>query len=156
MNTVGTDEKLIEVLNDLVKINNDRVSGYEKAADESKDLDVDLRTIFRQMADDSRSYNADLIERIQDLGGQTEGGTTAMGKLYRAWMDVKVTFSGNDRKAILSACEFGEDAAQRAYTDALGTDADMDTETRQLIASQKADLKRSHDLIKTYRDAGRE
>jgi hypothetical protein len=33
-------------------------------------------------------------------------------------MDVKVSFSGNDRQAILESCEFGEDAAQKAYKDA--------------------------------------
>lgn len=154
MNSVQTDE-LVEVLNDLVRINNDRISGYEKASDESKDLDADLRTVFRQMIDESRKYNAELTTRIHELGGEAEDGTTAMGKLYRAWMDVKATFSGNDRKAILESCEFGEDAAQKAYTDALAADADMDTETRQLIAAQKADLKKSHDLIKTYRDSAK-
>ena len=41
-----TNEKLIEVLNGLIEINHDRVNGYEKAIEETKDLDVDLRAIF--------------------------------------------------------------------------------------------------------------
>ncbi len=40
-------EALLEVLNDLVKINNDRIAGYERAISESKDLDVDLKTILK-------------------------------------------------------------------------------------------------------------
>jgi uncharacterized protein (TIGR02284 family) len=145
--------ELTEVLNDLIKINTDRVTGYEKAADESKDIDIDLQAIFHKMADESRQYVAELSNRVDELGGETETGNTAMGRLYQAWMDVKATFSGKDRHAILASCEYGEDAAQKAYTDALASDADMDTVTRQLITTQKAALKTSHDLIKRYRDA---
>ena len=67
-------------------------------------------------------------------------------------MDVKATFTGKDRHAILASCEYGEDAAQKAYRDALASDADIDTATRQLITTQQAALKTSHDLIKKYRD----
>ena len=150
MTTMTTE--LTEVLNDLIKINNDRITGYEKAADESKAVDVDLTAIFSRMADESRKYVAELTTRVNELGGETESGNTTMGKLYQAWMGVKATFTGKDRKAILSSCEYGEDAAQKAYRDALATDADLDTETRQLITTQQAALKTSHDLIKKYRD----
>ncbi len=153
MTTMTTE--LVEVLNDLIKINNDRIDGYHKAAAETKNIDVDLPAIFNAMADESRKYAAELTSRVTELGGESETGTTNMGKLYRAWMDVKATFTGKDRTAILASCEFGEDAAQRAYRDALASDADIDTETRQLIASQKAALKDSHDLIKKYRDANK-
>ena len=152
--TTATSE-LTEVLNDLVKINNDRITGYEKAADESRDIDIDLHKIFNSMADESRKYVAELTNHINRMGGESEGGSTAMGKLYRAWMDVKATFTGKDRVAILASCEFGEDAAQKAYRDALASDADIDTETRQLITNQQASLKKSHDLIKKYRDANK-
>jgi uncharacterized protein (TIGR02284 family) len=68
-------------------------------------------------------------------------------------MDVKATFSGSDRKAILASCEFGEDAAQRAYDEALASDAEMSTEIRQMIMDQKTSLKKSHDQIKRMRDS---
>ncbi len=42
-------------------------------------------------------------------------GTTEMGKIYRAWMDVKAVFTGENRHTILSNCEAGEDATQKAY-----------------------------------------
>ena len=40
------NEKVIGILNDLIRINNDRVVGYEKAIEEVEDLDVDLKTRF--------------------------------------------------------------------------------------------------------------
>ena len=148
-----SNEKLVEVLNDLVEINNDRIVGYEKAADETKEVDVDLQAIFHKMADESRKYKSELVNEVRRLGGEPSTGTTNSGKIYRVWMDVKATFTGKDRQAILENCEFGEDAAQKAYKLALESDADIDVDTRQLITSQQSSLKTSHDLIKKYRDA---
>ncbi len=147
-----TNEKTAEVLNDLIRINNDRIEGYNKAADETESQDVDLQAIFRQMSAESRSYVNDLSKYVVNSPSSPETDTTLKGKIYRAWMDVKATFTGKDRKAILASCEFGEDAAQKAYDTALSSDAELSTEIRQLIMDQKTSLKRSHDRIKKLRD----
>ena len=147
-----TNEKLVEVLNDLIRINNDRITGYEKAAEEARDVDVDLRATFTKMAEESRQYAAELTQQVVSLNGEPATGTTNSGKIYRVWMDVKATFSGTSRQAILENCEFGEDAAQKAYDSALKSDAEMNADIRQLITTQKSSLKTSHDVIKKYRD----
>lgn len=150
-----TTTELTEVLNDLIKINYDRIEGYRKAAEESKEYDIELHPLFQRMADQSRLHVSELTQHVRAMGGEAESGSTTMGKIYRAWMDVKATFTGKDRTGIIAACEFGEDQAQKAYDEALATDADMDTETRQLITSQKETLQKSHDTIRALRDAGR-
>ncbi len=148
-----TNEKTAEVLNDLIRINNDRIEGYERAAKETKSEDADLQALFRQMTAESRSYVTDLKKYVMGSGEDPAEGTTPSGKIYRAWMDVKAAFTGKNRKAILASCEYGEDAAQKAYDTALSSDADLTTVVRQLIMDQKASLKRSHDRIKQLRDA---
>ncbi|MEP6513292.1 MAG: PA2169 family four-helix-bundle protein [Parafilimonas sp.] len=145
--------ELTNVLNDLVRINNDRIEGYEHAMDEAKNIDVDLQAIFQRMIEESRKYKSELVQAIQSRGGEADSNeTTNSGKVYRVWMDLKNAFTGKDRKSVLESCEFGEDAAQKAYQHALESDAVMDTDIRQLISKQKAELKSSHDLIKSYRD----
>jgi uncharacterized protein (TIGR02284 family) len=146
-------EALAEVLNDLIRINNDRIAGYERAISESKDLDVDLKTVFEGMVKESEQYRNELVAEIQKMGGEVATDTTLSGKVYRAWMDVKATFTGASRKAILENCEFGEDAWRRAYEAALSSDAEMAADVRQMITSQYNSEKSSHDLIKKYRDA---
>lgn len=149
--------QLVDVLNDLILINNDRIVGYEKAL---KGLDgpaLDLRNIFTEMAGQSREYVQQLSSEISDLGGEVSDGTTNSGKIYRAWMDIKATFSGDDRQTALNNCEFGEDAAQKAYKDALNDDdTQLSGSVRQLITDQKSKLKVSHDKIKAMRDANKE
>lgn len=141
-----------EILNDLIEINNDRIAGYEKAIEELKAEDADLKALFVKMVGESHTYKMALATEVQTLGEDIETGTTNSGKIYRAWMDVKAVFTGHDRKTILSNCEFGEDAAQKAYKTAL-TNEDLSANLRTLITDQKASLRVSHDEIKALRDA---
>jgi uncharacterized protein (TIGR02284 family) len=153
---MATNEKLIEVLNGLIEINNDRVNGYEKAIEETKDQDADLVDIFRNNADNSSRYASQLSNIVTNLGGAPADGTTNSGKLYRVWMDVKTIFTGHDRLSILELCEYGEDAAQKAYRVALTSEADMDANTRKIITEQQSRLNASHYIIKNYRDSQKE
>lgn len=149
---MAQNKEVIEVLNDLIKINNDRTAGYTRASEDTKVVDVDLRTIFERLADESRQNAIELTSQVGRLGGEPATGTTAAGKIYRAWMNVKDMFTGKDRHALLASCEYGEDAAQRAYEDALTADAPLPTDITQLVTSQKASLRNAHDMIKRYRD----
>lgn len=147
-----SSNEINEVLNDLIKINNDRIEGYDKAIQNAKTIDIDLQTIFSKMKSQSIKYIAELHNKVLQLGGQAETGTTLSGKIYRAWMDVKATFTGKDRISLLDACEFGEDAAQRAYTEALNEEG-LPMDITDIIREQKASLRLSHDEIRAMRDA---
>jgi uncharacterized protein (TIGR02284 family) len=146
------NEKLVGVLNDLVRINNDRIVGYEKAIDELKPEDEDLKTLFRRYTTESKQFVTELNTEVAHFGGTTTDGTTNSGKIYRVWMDLKTVLTGKDRKAILENCEFGEDAAQKAYDLALNADVELEPTLRELIVQQKAILRRGHDEVKKLRD----
>lgn len=105
------------------------------------------------MVDQSQGLKQDLVAEVSKLGGEVSDGTTNAGKIYRAWMDVKATFTGNDRQTALNNCEFGEDAAQKAYNQALKNEDLTNHSARQLVSDQKDKLKTSHDIIKGLRDA---
>lgn len=141
-----------ETLNDLIQINNDRVAGYEKAIEELKPEDSDLKALFVKMIGESHQYKLALATAVQGTGTDLETGTTTSGKIYRAWMDVKAVFTGHDRKTILNNCEAGEDAAQKAYKSALQEEG-LSAYTRSLVEEQKAALRVSHDEIKALRDS---
>jgi uncharacterized protein (TIGR02284 family) len=152
--TTTTTKETIEVLNDLVAINNDRIVGYEKALDETKDADQDLKILFALMIDESRKIRLDLANEVQALGGEYDRGTTPSGKLYRAWMDMRAVFTGHNRYNVLANCERGEDAAQNAYKEALDENHVPDY-IRTMLSKQKQTLRASHDKIKSLRDAAK-
>jgi len=145
------NKETIEILNDLIQIQNDRIKGYSRAIDELKEGDEDLKTLFAGMIDESRNIRMVLGQEVQALGGNMDEGTTNSGKIYRSWMDVKALFTGHSRHTVLENCEFGEDAAQKAYKMALSED-DLPSFLRETLMDQKQTLKASHDEIKALRD----
>ena len=144
-------KETIEVLNDLIQINNDRITGYEKAIRETKAEDEDLKILFATMIAESHRNKIALATEIQTMGAEVENGTTTSGKIYRAWMDVKAVFAGHDRHTILANCEAGEDAAKKAYRTALEHEA-LPAYIRELLVQQEGALLASHDEIKSLRD----
>ena len=90
-------KEIIEVLNDLIQINNDRIVGYEKAIRESKPEDNDLKILYASMIAESHRMKIALATEVQTFGAEIEQGTTTSGKIYRTWMDVKAIFTGHDR-----------------------------------------------------------
>ncbi|NLA61625.1 MAG: PA2169 family four-helix-bundle protein [Bacteroidales bacterium] len=145
-------EKQARILNDLVLINNDRVVGYEKAIEELKKDDADLKILFREKINQSNNFKTELSEEITKIGHKTETGTTNAGKIYRVWMDVKTFFGGAERKVILDNCVDGEDAAVTSYDDAL-TSEGLTTEIRSLLTRHLAELKISFNRVKALKDA---
>ena len=144
-----------ETLNDLIRINNDRVEGYSKAAAQAKDQD--LQSLFSQFVQQSRQFANELRGLVNSRYGSEDNDkrvtdeTTASGKIYRAWMDVKDKFTGGTRKSVLASCEFGEDAAQKAYKSALEDD-DLDPDVRSVTERQKSELLEAHNQVKRMRD----
>jgi uncharacterized protein (TIGR02284 family) len=148
-----SNEKLIDILNGLIQINNDRIEGYERAANEIRDtLHAELKSLFFKMAEDSRNYKNDLTDAVIGLGGDPAHSTTMSGKVYRVWMDVKAAFAGDDIKAALESCEYGEDVALKAYQEALQAEVAWPSNVSALVSTQRQELRNSHDKIKQYRD----
>lgn len=149
----NTNEKTVKLLNGLIEINNDRIVGYEKGAKEIND--EELKSLFLEMANDSRQYRSELITEVISLGGSPAEGNTTAGKVYHAWMDIKAALSGKDTKTIVSSCEFGEDAALEAYDDVLKAD-DLSVKSNTIVSKQREHIKKAHDKIKMIRDYAKE
>ncbi|RPD38235.1 PA2169 family four-helix-bundle protein [Chitinophaga barathri] len=140
------------ILNDLIAIHNDRIAGYQTALKELKTDDTDLERLFTGMIGESQDIRETLAAEVRSAGGDVERGTTVAGRIYRAWMDVKAAFTGNDRKTVLANCEAGEDAAQNAYKMALKEDG-LPSYLREVLTSQMQSLRASHDEVRALRDA---
>lgn len=146
--------KTIEILNDLILINNDRIEGYERALKEieESESDADLLPMFLRFIDDSRRYKVELGTEIAAFGKSMGTGTTIPGKLHRAWITIKENFTGHDRHSILEECEFGEDAIKKAYEEAL-TDEVLAAYIREMLMEQLIELREAHDEVKELRDS---
>jgi uncharacterized protein (TIGR02284 family) len=147
-------EKTIEVLNDLILINNDRIEGYEKAIKEIEEDDDnrDLLPVFLRCIDESRRFKMELGGEVEVLGKDIESGTSTGGKLHRAWIDIKEAFTGHDRYSLLEECELGEDAIKKSYRNAI-EDQDLPLYIHEMLVDQQEILMDAHDEIKDLRDS---
>jgi len=147
-----TSEKSVDVINDLIKINNDRSAGFEKAAQDLKNGNGELIAVFNRLAGESREYANELTGIARQYYGDVAEGTSTSGDLHRAWISIKSTFTGNDAAAILDECERGEDAAKSAYKDALDESNELTFEVAGVLQRQQEGIIAGHDLIKNLRD----
>ena len=70
------------------------------------------------------------------------------GKIYSAWRELKVAFSGKTQKAIIAYSLYNELIALYAYEAALDKNIEMEKDTRQLIEKQESELRKINDEIK--------
>jgi uncharacterized protein (TIGR02284 family) len=144
-------EKTIDVLNNLIQINNDRIEGYETASKETKD--EELKDMFDEFIANSEKCKTELSAEVISLGGTPTESTKVTGKFFRVWMDMKAALTGNDRKNILDSCEYGEDVAKKTYQTTLEENSeDLSLDQQSMIQSQLVMLKEDHDSIKSMRD----
>lgn len=141
----------IEILNDLIEINNDRIEAYKLALKDLKEEDKALSPLFNRMIDESKRNIIVLSKEVDILGGEAENGTSLEGKIYRAWMNVRIAFAGKTKHHILQNCEINEDASLDAYRSAMQCE-DLSGYLREIISDQLDALLHSHDSIKKVRD----
>jgi uncharacterized protein (TIGR02284 family) len=114
--------------------------------------DQELKTFFSEEASHRGRYAVELENALSTVSGKKikEGGTAA-GTVHRAWGQVKGNLGGSDH-TLLETAEKGEDAAKKAYADALKI-SDIPAPIRTLLEKQKVYIHHSHNKVKAFRDS---
>lgn len=116
------EQKMIDILNSLVEVHNDRIEGYQIALKESEKAfleEGDLQRLFTSFIVTSENCKDSLINEITKHGGNPVNGTNTLSKMYRKWMDIKFALTCNDRYTILKSCEHGEGIALEIYNNVI-------------------------------------
>ena len=147
--------KITAVLNDLLKINNDRIALYQKTVDQTGNIDSYLQDVFSNIITEAICFRQQILQKIKQLDGNVKNNSTLFGKVYSAWFDLKVAFVYNTQKTIIASYLYNEDVALHIYNVALNMHADMPAEVHQLIEKQRSALQENYDTIKKYRETSR-
>ncbi len=144
-----TTGKTEEVLNKLLRINNDRVDYYQKASKKTDELN--LKTALNNMAVESEKNVSALAREITKSGNEPfESGLTSRSTFYHLRMKMKSLFTGSGSQAILDSCAPGENTIQTAYRVAISSN-DLTMQARQLVRNQQAALKALYDILITVK-----
>ncbi|MDF2515861.1 MAG: hypothetical protein K0R59_1157 [Sphingobacterium sp.] len=142
------------IINDIIKINNDRIEGYHKAIELAHNHGLhELEADFRKYIEQSESFITELTPYVKLEGEEPTDSTMLSGKLFRTWMGIKATIAGNDKKSLLESCEKGEDAFKATYKKILEDDDDtLSPSVKNVLTIQLNKQLEAHDNIKMLRD----
>ena len=137
------------VLLGVIKTLEDGQKGFADIGEQLKD--DSLKRYFLAESLKRANFRAELENELHRAGMSDvkESGTTA-GAMHRAWGDLKAKLGGGDH-SLLDTAEQGEDAAKKAYKEAL--DKELPLPIRQLLSEQQSHVLSCHDFVKSRRDA---
>jgi uncharacterized protein (TIGR02284 family) len=148
-------KKILEVLNDLIRINKDREAGYSKMSRDLTPAEHNLRSAFERKAQESRNNISQLEHMVEEINEQLPGDYSyqigeaekdRVGRIYRMWSEVKDFFTGKDRPSVLKSCAEGEEKAKTCYENALN-EVELPREIYSLIDAQKTSIDASQQEI---------
>lgn len=154
-------KRILDVLNDLIKINKDREESYAKASRELTPAEHNLRGIFERKAQESRNNVVQLEHKAQEIRGrldndapedgsdgtnEKEESKNETGSLNIFWESVKDFFTGNEKSSLVKSCLDGDKAIAKCYEDLLQKQ-EIPDDVSELLLSQKKTLDESRDLM---------
>ena len=149
--TDGSDKnkEMEGVLLNVIKVLNDGQKGFADIGEHLKD--DQLKRYFLAESLKRASFRAELENDLHRAGmADIKESGTLSGTLHRSWGDLKAKLGGGDH-TLLETAEAGEDAAKKAYKEAL--EKDLPLPIRQTLTTQQAHILTSHDYVKSHRDA---
>ncbi|MCW3093535.1 MAG: family four-helix-bundle protein [Ferruginibacter sp.] len=145
MNSI--QQEFSEIIGDLIRINKIRIECYYKLTVEDNESSDELKELFEYKAIKVQNNNEELLELLT----WNDSLPIPPGRIFLDWNKTKKMLSSENGKAVLSFCEWGEEAALEAYKSALISGA-LDPIARRVIMDQKYSLQSSHNQIKKYLD----
>lgn len=144
----SSTQDYVSTLNDLIETCKDGEQGYRKAAENVQR--PDLQGVFREYASQRAQFANELQLQVERMGGKPETSGTVGGAMHRGWMDVKGTVTKKDDHNLLEEAERGEDAAMKAYQEALGKD--LPSDIRSVVEHEYQLVQKAHNQIRSMRD----
>lgn len=143
--------EMIEILNNLITLCNDRLYGYTHAENETEAFD--LKALFFHLASTSKSCKVELSKEVKALGGSVSRKTSTTGVFYRIWGHIKKTIDAKDRRVILISCEFVECLVINTYDEVLETKAPyFNNKQLSMLQSHKTLLQTDQKYLNSFND----
>ena len=135
-----TLEDTIHNLNDLTETCKDGELGYDTAAENVRNTQLD--SVFRDYAKQRSHFARELQAEVERLGGKSLVSGTLGATLFRGWIHLKAALSDGDGGAIVAACESGEEVAVGAFE--LVKNTNITGPARLLVEKQDRQIKEAH------------
>ncbi|PKB00571.1 uncharacterized protein (TIGR02284 family) [Flavobacteriaceae bacterium MAR_2009_75] len=150
---MNADVKSIEnKLQEVIDKNEDAVKGFEKAAENSKE--VSTKNYFLGRIENRKSFLTQLKNAVPELqlGNEKIEGTTA-GAAHRTWMDVKAFFSGDNDESMLEEAVRGDKSAIKEYSEVIA-ETQVPARVKEILREQRSTIQNdleTSDILEDFR-----
>ena len=142
-------EKVKATLSKLIDFLRDSHQGFTEIGKHIKDDQA--RLFFMKETQARANFAGELENELHRLGVKdVEQSGMVSSKVHRAWGELKATLGGGDH-TLLATAEQGEDAAKKAYKEAL--EEHLPADVRDLLSRQQTHIIASHDMVRDMRNA---
>jgi uncharacterized protein (TIGR02284 family) len=152
VNTVegsNANKEMERVLLGVIDVLEDGQKGFAEIGEHLKD--EQLKRYFLAESLKRANFRGELESELHRAGmADVKESGTAGGAIHRTWADIKAHLGGGDH-TLLETAEQGEDAAKKAYKEAL--EQELPLPIRQLLTEQQSHVLSSHDYVRNHRDA---
>jgi len=132
--------EVIQILNDLITLNKNRVTGYKEIV--HKVNDETIADHCREMIRQGERNVSQLSSIIEDAGGSVEDKTTTSGFIYNLWMDIVYAEEKESQQDVYDYCRRMEQTALEGY-EALLRHLKKEDPVYHLAESQEIDIQNS-------------
>tara|TARA_R110000824_G_scaffold23782_3_gene84604 strand:- start:300 stop:743 length:444 start_codon:yes stop_codon:yes gene_type:complete len=144
-----TDDKSIDILNDILETLIDSTHGYEKAAEIAKR--PTLQEFFSRRAASRRTMAAAVRNEITNLGGTSDNDGTILASAHRVFMGLSAAVQDNDEAAI-GAVDTGEEHLRNKFEKALDKE-ELAASAKALLRNYQGELRADGRLIDHLEEA---
>lgn len=129
--------EVIHILNDLITLNKNRVTGYKEIVHETKDERV--ADHCHEMIHQGETNIKQLSDIIEDAGGIVEDKTTTSGFVYNLWMDIVYSDKKEPKEGIYDYCRKMEQTTLKGY-EALLNEVKNEEQVYDLVEHHKREI----------------
>ena len=133
-----------DVLNGLIETAKDGEDGFRTAAEKVKD--PALKTLFSKYSSQRSSYATELQSAVTSLGEKPSESGHVAASLHRGWMNLKEALAKDEDTALINEAESGEDAAKKAYSEALTKN--LPGNVKSLVQKQYDGVLEAHNVVR--------
>lgn len=132
--------EVIQILNDLITLNKNRLTGYKEAV--HKVNDEKIADHCREMIKQGENNVNQLSAIVEIAGGSVEDKTTTSGLIYNLWMDIVYAGEKESQQDIYDYCRRMEKSTVEGY-DALLRQINKEDPVYQLAEQQEMEIQSS-------------
>lgn len=145
------NKEVVSTLNDLIETLKDGEKGFTTAAEKAKESS--LKSLFSKYASQRAQYSSELQSFVTQLGSDPASSGHVSASLHRGWIGLKEALSKDEDKALIDECEAGEDAAMKAYKEAVAKA--LPASVHSVVEKQFTGIQEAHAVIRDLKHGAR-